>query len=199
MNGGWAPFSKERIKRYSHRAIAHIVSRLLHTGAIYDRVNFDVWQERGYHVTPVHFYHPIPDTRELQSHFPYRFALPGIDLRTDYQVSLLRDVFPQFAAEYNAFPVQRVRDDQFFLDNDAFGGTDPHVFYSLIRHLKPKRVLEIGSGFSTLIGGAASAINGTTSYIAIDPWPRPFVALGVPHVEVVRCRVEDMDITYRDC
>lgn len=196
MNAAWAPYGRERIKRYGHRAMAHIVSHLLHTGAIYDHVNFDLWQERGYHVTPVHFYHPIPDTRELRSHFPHRFALSGINLRADYQVSLLRDVFPQYAAEYNAFPTKRVRDDQFFLDNDAFGGTDPHVFYSLIRHLKPKRVLEIGSGFSTLIGGAASAINGTTSYIAIDPWPRAFVELGVPHVEVVRRRVEEMDITY---
>ncbi len=26
---------------------------------------FEIWQEHGFHVTPVHFYQPIPDTREL--------------------------------------------------------------------------------------------------------------------------------------
>lgn len=187
---------RDRIKRCIHRSIAHALSRVLHTGAVYDPVNFALWQERGYHITPTHFYHPIPDTRELQSHFPYRFTLAGIDLHTDYQLSLLNDVFPKFAAEYNTLLKESDRDDQFILDNDAFGGIDPHVYYSMIRYFQPTRIIEVGSGFSTLLGGKASGISGTASYTAIDPWPREFVERGVPNVELVRRRVEEIDVTY---
>src|SRR5262245_65710011 len=51
---------------------------------------FDLWQAHGFHVTPVHFYQPIPDTRELAAELWSReSALAGVDLRVAAQLSLL--------------------------------------------------------------------------------------------------------------
>lgn len=187
---------KREVKRYGHRIIAYAVSRLLRTGAVYDPVNFDLWQERGYHITPVHFYSPIPDTRELQTHITNCSTVPGIDLRVANQLMFLKEIFPRFAAEYNAFPWQSAERRQFALDNDAFGGIDSHVYYSMIRHFHPKKIIEVGSGFSTLVGAKASIMNGDTSYTSIDPWPREFIARGVPGVELLRKRVEEVDYAF---
>ena len=119
-------------KRLIHRTIAHVVSVILRPGAVYDLYNFRLWEKRGYHITPVHFYHPIPNTSELERTYPMPTSVPGVDLRPDFQVELLEKVFPQFAAEYDAFPSTSQKPGEFYLDNDSFGGIDPHVYYSLL-------------------------------------------------------------------
>jgi hypothetical protein len=181
-------------KKKIHRAAAGAVSHILRPGAVADPANFELWQEQGYHITPVHFYQPIPDTRELRKTYPSPTTAAGIDLRQEFQLQLLQEVFASFAAELNALPVQPSDAGGFYLDNDAFLGIDPHVYYSMIRCFKPATVVEVGSGFSTLLGAQAARRNRTTRYVCIDPWPREFVAGGVPDVEMVRQRVEETDI-----
>jgi hypothetical protein len=84
----------------------------------------------------------------------------------------------------------------FYLDNDAFGGVDPHIYYCILRHFRPRTVVEIGSGFSTLLGAQASERNSTTRYICVDPWPRSFVGAGIPGVEHIQKRVEELDAGF---
>ena len=43
--------------------LAAIVPRLANTGKL--REVFPIWERHGFHVTPVHFYQPIPDTQTL--------------------------------------------------------------------------------------------------------------------------------------
>ncbi len=53
--------------------------------------------------------------------------------------------------------------------------SDAMSYYSIIRHLRPKKVLEIGSGFSSLIALEALQKNGTGSLTCIEPFPREFL------------------------
>ena len=46
---------------------------------------------------------------------------------------------------------------QFFLGNGQFGSVDAELMYAMIRHLKPKQVVEVGSGFSTALIALAVA------------------------------------------
>ena len=179
-------------RRYTHRAIAYLVSIVLRPEALFDRFNFRLWQKRGYHITPIHFYYPIPDTRQLSA-YPDPSESPGIDFRPEFQLRLLREVFPCFAAEYAGFPATPSEAGTFYLGNGSFDGIDPHVYYALIRHFKPKTVIEVGSGYSTLVGVQASRMNGATRYLCIDPWPRADIA-GVPGVELLRRKVEETNI-----
>jgi hypothetical protein len=76
---------------------------------------------------------------------------------------------------------QRARQDPsgFFLRNGFFESVDAQVLYAMIRHLKPKRVVEIGSGMSTLLIKTALDKNegdGRPGHLhSIDPYPRPFI------------------------
>jgi hypothetical protein len=181
-------------KKWVHRTIAHVVAAVLRPGATIDPVNFRLWERRGYHIIPNHFYYPVPDLATLANSYRERIPTPGLDLRPDFQRRLLEKTFPRFAEEYNAFPVKPTSKPGFHLDNDAFTGIDPAVYLSMIRWLRPKTILEIGSGHSTLLGAHAAEANGETRLICIDPYPRDFVAQGIPKVSQILKPVESMDI-----
>jgi hypothetical protein len=52
-----------------------------------------------------------------------------------------------------------LKEIEFDFNNDFFSGFDAAVYYSLIRHLKPQRIIEIGGGHSTPIAAQALVAN----------------------------------------
>src|SRR4030095_2015495 len=65
---------------------------------------FRVWQASGIHVTPVHFYSPIPNTAELGADlWEKETVLAGIDLKESNQLRMLA-AFKRFQDDYNSFP-----------------------------------------------------------------------------------------------
>jgi hypothetical protein len=149
---------------------------------------FQYWEQYGIHVTPVSFYWPVPDTRQFPPEVWSRLAeseMRGIDMNDAVQLRLLRQEFPRFRSEYDDFPRQPTANEQdFYFENGMFGGADALTLYCMIRHFRPQLILEVGSGFSTLIASRAARMNGHTRLLAIDPYPRPFLA-GLPQLEKV--------------
>jgi hypothetical protein len=139
---------------------------------------FGVFERLGVHITPVHFYYPIPDTR----HLPERLwsqpsAMVGVDLRAADQLQLLSEC-EALRDEYEAIPRERAAsDDGFYLDNPFFGPVDAEMLYCIVRLRKPKRIIEIGGGYSTLLTLSAMARNADVnrgsdcSLIVIEPFP----------------------------
>lgn len=60
--------------------------------------------------------------------------------------------------------------------NGLYQAGDAEILYSLVRRLKPRRILEVGSGWSTVITAAACERNAEegceTSFVSVDPEPR---------------------------
>lgn len=136
-------------------------------------VLFDACQELGVHVTPVHFYSPIPDTRRLEP-LPWqrRSEMVGVDMNIDRQLDLVSRVFPQFAGECMDIPPESSGiETDFYFNNNMFEGTDALVLYCMVRHFRPRRVLEAGSGYSSLITLKAAARNGDVRLTCYDPHP----------------------------
>ena len=134
-------------------------------------------------MTPVHFYEPIPDTQSLPETLWSRPSeLVGIDMNESMQLDLLRNHFPKFRDEYDnrssgAPPGQ--------LDGH-FDGTDVLVAYCMVRHFQPRRIIEVGSGFSSLVLGQAAAKNKNSALICIDPFPHEFLRKGnIPCLAIV--------------
>lgn len=161
--------------------------------------NTELWhyvESQGYHVTPVHFYQPIPDTAQLRQHYPEPTSAMGIDWRKPEQLKFLQDVCPQYAEEYNKFDADYTRDDRFYMDNTQFIANDPHIYYCMIRHYQPKKVVEVGAGFSTLVASQAALCNPDTQVIAIEPYPRDFVKNQVNGIQHINQSAQNMDISY---
>ncbi len=138
---------------------------------------FELWQERGFHVTPVHFYQPIPDTRELvPALWDRESALAGIEMRAEMQLALLEEL-GRYAGELDDVPFEEPEDrTKYYFNNELFGGTDALVLYAMLRHFRPRRIIEVGSGFSTLLASRAVAANGGGEITCIEPYPSAFLS-----------------------
>ena len=75
--------------------------------------------------------------------------LPGIDLRLDEQLALLSEL----AAYYAEMPFSTAEspDRRYHFDNGYYTYSDAIFLYSMIRHIRPRRIIEIGSGWSSFV------------------------------------------------
>jgi Methyltransferase domain len=177
--------------------IATVMPRCLHGGKFQEI--FPVWERHGFHVTPVHFYQPIPDTQSLPETLWNRpRELVGIDMNDSVQLGLLRTCFPKFRSEYEQIPIQPTGEDgSFHLNNGLFGGTDALVAYCMLRQFQPRLTIEIGSGFSSLLLGQAAAKNNSSALICIEPYPQEFLKQGFPGLHrLIEKKVEDIDLEF---
>lgn len=123
--------------------------------------------------------------------------MPGVDLQLDQQLVLLNEHLVKFKDEYNKFDLEKTADDRFFLRNPMFSGIDPHIYHCMIRHFKPNRIVEVGSGYSTLVAAAAAALNTPQpSIYAIEPYPSPMLRNGIQGVELMENKVEALDVGF---
>ena len=158
---------------------------------------FGLWERNGVHVTPVHFYEHIPDTQTLPDKlWEQPQQLPGVDLNHDRQRHLLCEDFPVFRQEYQAIPESPTDNEgEFYLDNGRFEGLDPLLAYCMVRHFKPRQIVEVGSGFSTLILSKAALQNGTTELHSIEPYPEEFLRKGMAGLTSLTIKkVEDVSL-----
>jgi predicted O-methyltransferase YrrM len=177
------------------RLLVAILPRYL-TPDVYKRY-FTLWQQHGFHITPVQYYFPIPDTRTLPDELWAReSALAGVEMNPAAQLRLLEE-FGAFEEEYNAFPHEPTgRAHEFHLRNDSFDGTDALAFYCMIRHTRPRLVLEIGSGYSSRLASQALLRNGEGRLVCVDPDPDPVVLNGLAAASITRRKAQDVHVDF---
>ncbi len=103
-------------------------------------------------VPPGHFYSPIPALKDIQRRDATLFGspsrtLPAIDLNEEGQLSLLREI-ARFYSEL-PFPVTHTPPLRYFFENPNYLYSDAICLFGMLRRLKPSRVVEVGSGYST--------------------------------------------------
>ena len=190
---GWENVHLTAVANY----IAKVIPRCLHHPQFHDL--FLKWERHGFHVTPVHFYQPIPDTRTLtDAIWSKPGGLAGVDMNEDGQLDLLRNAFPQFRNEYDAIPRSATgKRGEFYFDNGQFSGTDALVNYCMVRHFQPRLIIEVGGGFSSLITAQAAVKNKSSSLVSIEPFPLDFLVAGFPGLaSLVQKPVQDVELDF---
>jgi predicted O-methyltransferase YrrM len=168
---------------------------------------FPVFERLGLHVLPVHFYSPVPDTRQLRRHlhrWHREWNLTGIDIDLERQRGYVESL-AEFAQEFEGLPSEREVASSGY--GEGYGELEALVLYAMLRLLKPRLVIEIGSGVSTFFSVSALSENKLRDgvdgkVICIEPYPRePLAALratsAVP-VEIVAKPVQDVDLSSFD-
>ena len=176
--------------------IAAVVPRCIQSKMF--RQIFPLWERHGFHVTPVHFYQPIPDTRSLpESLWSRPSELVGVDMNQQAQLNLLR-TFSKFGDEFQRFPTAPPTEhDRFYLGNGLFDGVDALVAYCMVRHFQPRLIIEVGSGFSSLVLGEAAWKNGFAPIICIEPFPRDFLRKGFPGLQtLIEKNVQEINLEF---
>ncbi len=94
------PTLKRILKWVTMSLASHLPARL-YTG--YDEL-FTLYERRGWHITPVNFYQPIPDTRELSDDlWSNRSSMVGIAMNEQHQLELLDQFHTSYKDEYDHF------------------------------------------------------------------------------------------------
>jgi hypothetical protein len=120
--------------------------------------------------------------------------LPGVDLNVEGQLEFLGRF--RFQDELLRVPMQQTQRHEYYYQNGWFGPGDAEYLYSVVRLVKPRRVVEIGCGFSTLMIRNATRENRKEEpnyeclHTCIEPYENPW--LEQVGVNVVRQRLEDL-------
>lgn len=157
----------------------------------------------GFHITRNHFESPIPDTRDLNDRiWSNSTKLPGININQQAMTDLINLFSIKYKNEYDNFPKNKTLIPyQYYIDNGAFESIDAEMYYCMVRHFKPKRIIEIGSGYSTFIAAQAIVKNKeefgqNTKLIAIEPYPNETLRSGFPGLaELIISKLQDIDIS----
>jgi predicted O-methyltransferase YrrM len=108
-----------------------------------------------FHMPRGHFHSPLPDVNEGEEdakrarQWPVDRGLEGIKLNQEAQLALLlrmADIYPSFD-----WPARKTVGRRFHFDQGWYKQADGICLSSLLRILKPKRIIEIGSGFSSAL------------------------------------------------
>jgi hypothetical protein len=131
--------------------VRQILKNLLPYGIVRKIQNSN--QGAGNPFDPGNYYSPIPSKEKIAQ---YDFSvltqvnnIPGIDLNTEEQLALL-DKFETF---YNELPWhdRKERALRYYYENDFYSYSDGICLYCMLRYLEPKKVIEVGSGFSSSV------------------------------------------------
>jgi predicted O-methyltransferase YrrM len=165
------------------------------------RFLFRVSQPVGVHITRNVYHSPIPDTRELPEQlWQVTSELPGVDMREAQQLALLEDFVEQFGEEFLTLETEPLGTILFRMDNGSFGSVDAEILYAMVRHHRPHRIIEVGSGWSTLVSLKALQANaregGRGHFTACEPYPSPLVlAVAENHqVDLQRLPVQSISV-----
>lgn len=163
---------------------------------------FEYWQKRGFNLIPNHFYQPIPDISKIPlNQFKKISEMKGVDMKDKNQIALLNHL-DKYKNEYSKFENINIKvkdqvDPKYYFGNIAHDGVDAIVYYHLIRSLRPKNIIEVGSGWSTKLAAQACLINQDTTLVSIDPYPQPIIKKGIPGLsKLIMKNIEDIPLSY---
>lgn len=151
-----------------------------------------------YHVRPIHFYEPLPDFRHLTiGRVTRRRQSPAVDWNTSEQIDWLHKL-ACCREELTAVHRSAGTALGFDFSNPLFGPLDAAVYYATVRTLRPRHIIEIGSGYSTQIAclalqrNAAQGAFGTMT--CIDPYPAAWLHGAGMKIEIVPEPVETLSL-----
>lgn len=148
-----------------------------------------------------HFYSPIPDHDEVRRNEEKIFRIPNslaaIELNVDEQLltlnslAMFRDEMP--------FRAEKTEGLRYCLKNTMFGFADGISLYGLMRHLKPKKIIEVGAGYSScvMLDTNERFFENSISCTFIEPNPASFLSLIKPadldRIQLVSTPLQEVD------
>jgi len=161
-------------------------------------------EKMNIHILRPDYYSALPLLQELYDKPWTNSELVGIDLNVESQLELLSLFTLRFKNEYEKFlkdpPSSHV---DYYLSNGLFESVDAEILYCMIRFFKPRKIIEVGAGFTTLLSAKAVLQNEiedpdyTCRLIAIEPYPRDFLQKGVKGLsELIQKKIQDVPVSF---
>jgi hypothetical protein len=124
--------------------------------------------------------------------------VPGVDLDEAGQLELLSQLAPYYR-ELD-FPEQQQGRRRYWFENPAYSYSDAIFLHCMIRHSRPKRIIEVGSGHSSCmtLDTNEQHFGNRIQCTFIEPYPELLLSLLHPgdkeRIEIVPTRVQDVGV-----
>jgi predicted O-methyltransferase YrrM len=173
-------------------ALGHVLKQLTYAPSSIRKLLQDKY---GVTITRADFYSEIPTIAELERSFQTR-SLLTLDTIFPDNATMLAELerMDGFAAEFDP-PRRATRAGEYAWEGGPFSYSDAMSYYTMIRSRKPRTILEIGSGWSTLIARMACERNGFGRIICVEPYPSDTLA-ALPGIELVRRRAQELETSF---
>jgi predicted O-methyltransferase YrrM len=114
---------------------------------------------------PGHFYSPLTAPADTERAVEWTGLDPvGVDLRANQQLGLVAGLVPMMAG---------YRPDRWHAGNGQYDTADAAVLHAMLRKLRPGRIIEVGSGYSTAVMlDTIEQFDVPTSVTCIEPYPQ---------------------------
>ena len=154
-----------------------------------------------------HFYSPVLDRAEVAASqprlWPAQPRLPaGIDFNDASHRQLLEVEFPRYIADFDYTESGGASAaGRYSPDNPQFGWLDAKTLFVLLRAWRPARVIEVGSGHSSLLMADVNKrfLGGSMHITCIEPYPEPFLQRADCGIDrLVQARVQDVPLEEFD-
>lgn len=139
-----------------------------------------------------HFYSPVNGPADVARALTPIEDLPGVSLREAEQLELFGELTPLFEDA----PHRRYRAGA-GSGNSMYDSADALVYRAFLRRLRPRRVIEVGSGFSTaMLLDTADQQLPELSVTCVEPYPDRLNSLLLPEdrVELIAAPVQDVPV-----
>ena len=151
---------------------------------------------------PGHFYSPIPSIEEVEKDAERIFKIPrsllGIDLNEAGQLELLaalEEFYPEMP-----FPVEKTAGLRYYFENPNYGYSDAICLYAMIRHLRPRKIIEVGSGFSSCVMLDTNELFCANEIKCLFIDPNPYLLLSLiketdrDRIEIIPARLQNAEL-----
>lgn len=148
-----------------------------------------------------HYYEPSFKYTEMDKKLLTERNLPGIKFNIRNQINFLNELnYRDELLELNLKNSKSSSDFNF--NNGSYESGDAELLYQFIRHTKPAKIIEIGSGNSTKIACMATKQNKnidnvTTEHICIEPYEMPWLD-DYKDISVIRQDVQTIDLKWSE-
>lgn len=155
---------------------------------------------------PGHFYSPLPDIKLIKSQrgeiFQDDLGCRYMDLNDSVQVAIFTEVSKYYAEI--PFSDSKSNGLRYYFNNTYFSYGDGVMLYAFLRHFKPRRVVEIGSGFSSalMLDVSEKFLNGVVEFTFIEPYPerlREISGRSPVNYELIEDFVQNADMSVFKC
>lgn len=145
-----------------------------------------------------HFYSTIPDLAEVRSDRDRIFgkrALLDVDLNVDGQIENLKRI----SRHWPSMPFSDEKDEsrRYHYNNTSFAFGDACFYWGMLSELRPSRIIEIGSGYTSALAlDAIESLELDTVCTFIDPYPALLNRVASPIAgrhQVIVSRIQDVD------
>lgn len=154
-----------------------------------------------------HYYSPVVDPRFAEPYVAQvdlnQKSLPGIRIDDQAMVDLWRSFDPYLKPR--PFPIEQTEGHRYWFANRAYAFGDGTVLHCMLRHFNPKRMIEIGAGYSSActLETAERFLREDIELTFIDPRPQLAQELFGDNqpkrkVEVIGSLVQDIPLSTFD-